>query len=192
MEPEFQVHESHLPLWERTDWRYAFLMGGRGNGRSGTGSRFSASRLLGEEYTRGALMRAVHADIRTSSWAEINDRLTEQGIENAQGLRLVDNEMLAEYGQNSLRAHGFKASSGSLTARLKSLANYNFVWIEEAEEIGEDRVPKAGRLAAHDARQHPHHLHAQHPGQEPLDNQALVRPHTQPRCSKFLYPDAQS
>lgn len=45
--------------------------------------------------------------------------------------------MHAEYGQNSLRAHGFKASSGSHTARLKSLANYNFIWIEEAEEIGE-------------------------------------------------------
>jgi phage terminase large subunit len=46
--------------------------------------------------------------------------------------------MLIERGGQSLRAHGFRASSGSLTARLKSLANYNFVHIEEAEEIGED------------------------------------------------------
>ena len=102
----------------------------------------SVSRLFGEEYTRGALMRAVHADIRTSSWAELNDRLIEQGVEKAEGLHLVDNEMLAEYGQNSLRAHGFKSSSGSLTARLKSLANYNFVWGEEAEEIGEQEFMK--------------------------------------------------
>jgi phage terminase large subunit len=87
-------------------------------------------------------MRAVHADIRTSSWAEIVDRLSEQGIENAQGLHLTDNDMNLEYGQNSLRAHGFKASSGSLTARLKSLANYNFVWAEEAEEIGEEEFRK--------------------------------------------------
>jgi hypothetical protein len=43
--------------------------------------------------------------------------------------------MLLEYGQNRLRAHGFKASSGSLTARVKSLASYNFIWIEEGEEI---------------------------------------------------------
>ena len=35
----FEVDETHLPLWERDDWRYAFLMGGRGNGRSGTVSR---------------------------------------------------------------------------------------------------------------------------------------------------------
>ncbi len=139
---DFEVSESHLPLWERKDWRYAFLMGGRGNGRSGTASRYSASRLFGEEYTRGALMRAVHADIRTSSWAELNDRLIEQGVEKAEGLHIVDNEMLAEYGQNSLRAHGFKSSSGSLTARLKSLANYNFVWGEEAEETGEQEFTK--------------------------------------------------
>ena len=134
---DFEVHGSHITLWERTDWRYAFLMGGRGNGRSGTASRYTVSRLFGKEYTRGALMRAVHADIRTSSWAEIIDRLNEQAVEEASGLRLVDNDMFAEYGQNSLRAHGFKASAGSLTARLKSLANYNFIWGEEAEEIGE-------------------------------------------------------
>lgn len=133
----FEVSESHLPLWERKDWTYAFLMGGRGNGRSGTASRYALSRLFSKEYTRGALMRAVHSDIRTSSWTELQDRLTEQGVENAEGLHSTDGDMLIEYGQNSLRAHGFKASSGSLTARLKSLANYNFIWEEEAEEVGE-------------------------------------------------------
>jgi phage terminase large subunit len=138
----FEVAEPHIDLFERSDWRYAFLMGGRGNRRSGTASRLAVSKLFGKEYTRGALIRAVHADIRTSSWAEVIDRLTEQSGQEAEGLRLVDNDMFAEYGQNSLRAHGFKASSGSLTARLKSLANYNFVWGEEAEEIGEDDFMK--------------------------------------------------
>lgn len=142
MHVNFEVHESHLPLWERQDWRYAFLMGGRGNGRSGTASRYCVSRLLGKEYTRGALMRAVHSDIRTSSWAEMQDRLTEQNVESANGLRIADGDMFMEYGANSLRAHGFKASSGSLTARLKSLANYNLVWDEEAEETGEDEFMK--------------------------------------------------
>jgi phage terminase large subunit len=80
-------------------------------------------------------MRAVHADIRASCWGEIVDRLREQEITDQ--FHVVDNDMFIERGQNSLRAHGFKASSGSLTARLKSLAGYNFIWIEEAEEIGE-------------------------------------------------------
>jgi phage terminase large subunit len=135
MRVNFEVHESHIPLWENKDWRYAIVMGGRGNGRSGTASRFAVSQLLSKEYTRGAIMRATREDIRASCWGEITDRLREQSIEEQ--FRITDNDMFIEYGANSLRAHGFRASSGSLTARLKSLAGYNFIWIEEAEEIGE-------------------------------------------------------
>src|SRR5437660_7663515 len=116
----FEVAESHLALWERDDWRYAFLMGGRGNGRSGTASRYSVSRLFSKEYTRGALMRAVHADIEKSSWAEVHGRIEEQGVLEAKGLRIVNGDMSARYGSNSLSALGFKSSAGSLTARLKS------------------------------------------------------------------------
>ena len=132
---DFEVHESHVSLWEG-GWRYAVLMGGRGNGRSGTASRFAVSQLLSKEYTRGAMMRATREDIRASCWSEIMDRVSEQGIHET--FRIVDNDMFVERGRNSLRAHGFRASSGSLTARLKSLAKYNFAWLEEAEEIGED------------------------------------------------------
>lgn len=134
---KFEVHESHILLWEKSnDIRYVFLMGGRGNARSGTASRYCVSRLLGEEYTRGAIMRAVHSDIRASCWSEIIDRIHEQRIEEE--FKIVDNEMFIKRGENSLRSHGFKASSGSLTARLKSLAGYNLIWIEEAEEVGEN------------------------------------------------------
>jgi len=135
MNISFEIHESHAPLWEREDWRYAILMGGRGNGRSGTASRYAVSMLLGKEYIRGSIMRATREDIRASCWGEIHDRVSEQKI--AQAFKITENDMFIERGENSLRAHGFRASSGSLTARLKSLAGYNFVWIEEAEEIGE-------------------------------------------------------
>lgn len=131
----FEVHESHIPLWENDNWRYAFLMGGRGNGRSGTASRYTVSRLMGKEYTRGAIMRATREDIRASSWGEIIDRLNEKEIDKE--FHITDNDMFVEKGVNSIKAHGFRASSGSLTARLKSFAGYNYIWIEEAEEIGE-------------------------------------------------------
>jgi len=137
---DLDVHKSHSPLWKDLSWRYAFLEGGRGNGRSGTASRYAITELVGEEYTRGAIMRAVHSDIRTSCWGEIMNRINES--ETRGDFHIVDNDMFIERGQNSLRAHGFKASSGTLTARLKSLAEYNFVWIEEAEEIGEEEFTK--------------------------------------------------
>jgi phage terminase large subunit len=120
MKVNFEIHDSHIPLWEKDNFRYA--------------------QLLGKEYIRGAIMRATREDIRASSWLALNDRIIEQGIERA--FRITDNDMVIERGQNSVRAHGFRASSGSLTARLKSLEGYNFVWIEEAEEIGESEFMK--------------------------------------------------
>lgn len=136
MKGHFEIAESHLPVFENDKARYMVLMGGRANGRSGTASRLAVTKLVGKEYTRGAIMRATREDIRASCWGEIMDRLSELKIKEM--FKITDNEMYIEIGQNSLRAHGFRASSGSLTARLKSLAGYNFVWIEEAEEIGEN------------------------------------------------------
>ncbi len=141
---KIEVHESHSVVFTLNGIRYIILMGGRGNGRSGTASRLCITRLLGKAYTRGAIMRAVREDIRASCWGEINDRLNDYGIEDGEielggqktKVRIVDNEMYVQIGENSLRAHGFKSSKGSLKARLKSLAGYNFVWIEEGEEIG--------------------------------------------------------
>ena len=46
--------------------------------------------------------------------------------------------MLIEYGDNSIKAVGFRKSSEGRTAKLKSLASYNHVIIEEADEIPEE------------------------------------------------------
>jgi len=136
MELDLKVpHDSHLALWQDTSWRYALLMGGRGNGRSGTASRYTLSQLLSDTYTRGAIMRAVREDIKSSCWSDLLDRISEQNAENTIGLTITDKEF--RYAGNYIRPFGFKASSGSLTARLKSLAKFNFAWIEEMEEIGE-------------------------------------------------------
>jgi len=131
---EQKANKIFEPLWKNQS-RYVICMGGRGTGRSTAGSQFILSQLLAPEFFRCAIMRAIHGDIRHSLWRELNDRIDEQKIREA--LRITDNDMKIEYGQNTINAHGFKASSGSHSAKLKSLANYNTVVIEEAEEIGE-------------------------------------------------------
>jgi phage terminase large subunit len=128
------VNEKYKPLFETTD-RYIILMGGRGAGRSTVASQYLLAKLVAPEFFRCAIMRAVHSDIRSSSWRELGDRIDEQNIRS--NLQIADNSMTIKYGANTIQAHGFKASSGSHSAKLKSLANYNHVWIEEAEEIGE-------------------------------------------------------
>src|SRR3990167_6909709 len=104
IEVQQEVNELFAPLWEETDWRYAFLMGGRGAGRSTAGSQWDLSHLLEPHFFRCAIMRAVHSDIRHSTWAELSDRIDEQGIRQAEGMRIVDSDMRAEYGQNSIQA----------------------------------------------------------------------------------------
>jgi hypothetical protein len=71
-------------------------MGGRGNGRSGTASRFTISQLLSKEYTRGVILRAVREDIRLTSWQALNDRLIEAGAHDASGLSITDGDMSME------------------------------------------------------------------------------------------------
>lgn len=151
---ELQINvpnKTHQEPWKREDWRYCWFMGGRGNGRSGTASRYLISKMLSQEYVRGAMMRAVRENIRESCWRDYKDRMYEYGLPEVGDIKLgdkkvpvkmSDDKMVAEIGRNSLRAFGFRASSGSLTARLKSLAKYNLAWIEEMEEIGEDEFRK--------------------------------------------------
>ena len=129
-----KVNKIFAPLWEENS-RYYILMGGRGAGRSTGGSQFALSQLLAPDFFRCAIMRSIHSDIRHSFWKELTDRIDEQDISSA--FHITENNMKIEYGRNSICAHGFRQSSDSHSAKLKSLANYNTVIIEEAEEVGE-------------------------------------------------------
>ena len=119
----------------KTKKRYVVLLGGRGAGRSTVASQYLISKLMSPDYVRAAVMRGVYSDIRQSAWKELNDRIDE--LEIKEQLRIVENEMEVIFGDNSLKAHGFRTSSTAHSAKLKSLASYNTVWIEEAEEVGE-------------------------------------------------------
>ncbi len=129
-----RVNQKYKPLFT-TDARYIILMGGRGAGRSTVASQYANARLVAEEYFRCAIMRYVLGDIRNSIYQEIKDRAEENDVIGA--LHVNDSMMTIEYGANTINAVGFKKSSGDQKAKLKSLANYNCVIIEEADEIPE-------------------------------------------------------
>lgn len=130
------VNEEYKPLFEAAGrFHYAILMGGRGGGRSTVGSQYANAKLVAPEYFRCAIMRLVLGDIRNSIYREITDRAEENGILGS--LDVNDSMMTIAYGSNSINAMGFKKSSGQQKAKLKSLANYNCVIIEEADEIEE-------------------------------------------------------
>ena len=129
------VNSCYKPLFE-TKARYIILMGGRGAGRSTVASQYAMAKLCDPQYFRCAIMRYVLGDIRNSIYREITDRSEERGITSA--LAINDTVMTIDYGANSINAVGFKKSSGDQKAKLKSLANYTHVIIEEADEINEE------------------------------------------------------
>jgi len=128
------VNKVYKPLFTQRP-RYAILMGGRGAGRSTVASQFANAKLVAPEYFRCATMRYVLGDIRNSIYREITDRAEENEV--LESLDINDSTMTIEYGANSINAVGFRKSSSDQKSKLKSLANYNCVIIEEADEIPE-------------------------------------------------------
>ena len=129
------VNRCYSELFTTSD-RYIILLGGRGAGRSTVASQYANARLIAPDYFRCAIMRYVLGDIRNSIYREILDRAEENKI--LEHLDINDSMMTIEYGANSINAVGFRKSSSDQKAKLKSLANYNCIIIEEADEIPEE------------------------------------------------------
>ncbi len=117
--------------------RYFILCGGRGAGRSTVASQYALAKLKDTtNYFRCAIMRFILGDIRNSIYREIYDRAEENNILDQ--LEINDSIMKLEYVSNSINAVGFKKSSGDQKSKLKSLASYNCIIIEEADEVAEE------------------------------------------------------
>jgi phage terminase large subunit len=129
------VNKAYEPIF-LTKPRYVILMGGRGAGRSVVASQFALSKLTAEDYFRCAIMRYILGDIRNSIFQEIVDRAEEQQIDKK--LTIKDHRLAIGYGQNLINGIGFKKSSEDQKSKLKSLASYNAVIIEEADEVMEE------------------------------------------------------
>lgn len=130
-----KVNQVYKPLFINSS-RYIILMGGRGGGRSTVASQYALSRLMAPDYFRCAIMRFILGDIRNSIYREITDRLEEGEL--SEQITINDSLMKIEYSSNSINAVGFKKSSGDQKSKLKSLASYNCVIIEEADEVMEE------------------------------------------------------
>ncbi len=129
------VNSIYEPLFTSPK-RYIILMGGRGAGRSTAASQFALAKLRAPEYFRCAIMRFVAGDIRNSIYQDIVDQAELHDIKDQ--LDIKENTLTIEHDKNKINGIGFRKSSGDQKAKLKSLANYNAVIIEEADEVAED------------------------------------------------------
>jgi len=111
-------------------------MGGRGAGRSYSASQYATAKIESPEYFRCAIMRLIAGDIRNSIFQDIYDRIVE--AENEDIINIKENALIFTCGENKINGIGFRKSSGDQKSKLKSLASYTCVLIEEADEVSEE------------------------------------------------------
>lgn len=130
-----KINKIYAPLFNQKV-RYYVMMGGRAGGRSTIAAQYALAKLLAPDYFRCAIMRFVLGDVRNSIYQEIIDRAGEQ--EREWELNIREHILTIEYGENKIVGLGFRKSSSDQKSKLKSLANYNCIIVEEADEVREE------------------------------------------------------
>lgn len=134
---QFEPKPNYKDLYTKTA-RYKLLWGGRGRGGSHEATLYSLYKQTCPVYCRIAFLRQIFKDCRSSLWQDYKDRYEQYALKHKDYFAFNDSEMRSVFGptRNFITTFGVKADPGR-TAKLKSLANYNTVIIEELDELEE-------------------------------------------------------
>lgn len=138
---QLRINKAYQKALESTK-RYLLINGGRGAGRSFFVAQLMVWRMLSDDYFRGVMARQHFGDIRGSQFQQIKDIIEMSGMSDLFHIRENSMEIVCNHNGNTIIAKGFKAASGSATAKMKSITEVNFAWIEEADEVGYDDFNK--------------------------------------------------
>ncbi len=136
IEIPIEPKEEYAPLYQSRA-RYKDLWGGRGRGGSHEATLYALFRLTSPGYTRCAFVRKVFKDVKKSLWQDFKDRIDETGSNHQFKLNDQDCSGHNIITGNTITSFGVKAEKGR-TAKLKSLAGYNLIIIEEFDELFEE------------------------------------------------------
>jgi phage terminase large subunit len=133
-----QLLAPYMPLFvQRPAYRYAFLTGGRGSGKSWQVAAF----LLNLTYEPGHIIlftRWTMVSAHLSIIPEFSDKIGLLGLEDdftVSALAIVNKRT-----GSRILFHGIKTSSGNQTARLKSIKGVTTWVLDEAEELIDPRT----------------------------------------------------
>jgi phage terminase large subunit len=122
MELAFNSAYNNLRL---TNKRYVCLVGGRGSAKSYTSAQDIVINMVEQDYFRCVIARANFSDIRGSQFQQIKDIINDGGMEHLFHIRENTMEIECKLNGNKIIAKGFRASSGSATAKMKSITEVN-------------------------------------------------------------------
>lgn len=137
----YKVNDCYKPLFH-SQKRYHLIMGGRNAGRSYAASQLIEALMRGltGKQVRIAIMRQNHVDIRSSIYQQCIDYFESSGFLEDPRLQIIDSRMVVKYKPlgttytNMIIPKAFRTSTNQ-SAKLKSLAGFTHIFIEETEEV---------------------------------------------------------
>lgn len=141
------VLKEYQELYVNEDFYQADCWGGRAGARSFSLTQNALYNLLYTKDFRAFFIREVHSTIHSSMWQDLQDRASEfsemHGIDISDIIDITNNKSGENYARNkktgaSITTKGFKISSSTQTANLKSLAGATHLYIDECEEVSEE------------------------------------------------------
>jgi len=121
-----------------SDFNYMDLPGGRGRGASFALSSYLVAGVLGDDYFRAVAMRYNDTSISTGIWQDILDRIDEFDLHKFLKVTSVPRKIICLETGNFISATGFVGSK----EKMKGLAGYNVVSVDEANEVPEFLINK--------------------------------------------------
>ena len=137
MKVDFNVNSAFRPVFN-TDKPIIDIVGGRGRGGSFFGTDYFLFSMISLPYFRGCFLRQTFNDVRDSLFRDFKDRIQEHKIEHL--FKINESEMRITYipNGNMIVSKGFVTSSNR-QAKMKSLAGFTHVLIEEANEVSAEQ-----------------------------------------------------
>lgn len=121
-----------MPKWSKIlfepQWRYISLRGGRGSGKTKNVARSRVLRAV-EQPLRGLCTREVQGSIKESVYAQIVAEIEELGLVSQ--FDILRDEIRPKIGGTII----FKGLNDLSVAAIKSMANIDWCWIEEAQYV---------------------------------------------------------
>lgn len=130
----FNINDVYAKYILESKARVVVLYGGADSGKSYfVGGQYIPLSMLREKYFRGMVVRKVATTLRNSVFTEITDGLDNLSSSIRSSFQVNNGNLQISFGPN-----GNKCIFVGLDKipKLKSIKGINFIWVEEAEEIG--------------------------------------------------------
>lgn len=134
---EIQVNKVYRHLWNPTT-RYILITGGRGSAKSFTVALWVCDAITRHLDWRILYTRYTMTAAEISIIPEFREKLELLGVDK--GIELTKKAIRYKQTNSDIIFSGIKTSSGTQTARLKSIPKLNVFIVDEAEEFTDERA----------------------------------------------------